>query len=216
MKKIYFAIVLVLMFVAVYAQQDEKAKSILYQVSKKTSSFQSIQADFAFTMKNNSLGINEKNNGNMVLKGQKYYIDLPDVGVKIFSNEETIWNYMKDGNQVAITNIGDGGQELMDPTVLFNIYEKGFKSKFVKDTTVAGKAIHVIELFPDNDATDISKISVNIDKSAMMLQSILMYDNGGNQYGIEIKNMVTNKTFPDSDFVFDAGKFPDVEVIDLR
>ena len=216
MKRIYFTIVLVLMFVAVSAQQDEKAKNILDQVSQKTSSFQSIQADFSFIMKNTELGINEKNDGNIILKGKKYCIDLPDVGIKIFSNEKTLWNYMKTGNQVTITNIGDNGEDLMDPASLFNIYEKGFNSKFVKDSTVAGKAVHIIELLPDNNAMDVSKVSVSIDKNTMMVQSASLYGTDGNQYIIEIKNMVTNKTFPDSDFVFDAGKFPDVEVIDLR
>jgi outer membrane lipoprotein-sorting protein len=216
MKKIYFAIVLVLMFAVVHARQDEKAKDILDRVSQKTSSLQSIQSDFFFTVKNTELGINEKNEGNIILKGQKYCIDLPDVGIKIFSNEETIWSYMKNGNQVTITNVSDSSEELIDPSVLFNIYEKGFSPKFVKDTTVAGKAVHVLELFPDNNTMDVSKVSVNIDKSTMMLQSLLLYGTDGNQYGIEIKNMATNKTFTDSDFVFDAGKFPDVEIIDLR
>ena len=204
------------MFVAVSAQQDEKAKNILDQVSKQTSSFQSIQADFSFILKNTELGINEKNDGSIILKGKKYFIDLPDMGLKVFSNEKIRWNYMKNGNQVTVMNVGDDSEDLMDPAALFSIYEKDFNSKFVKDSTVAGKAIHIVELLPDNDALDVSKISVNVDKNTMMIQSAILHSNDGNQYVIEIKNMVTNKNFPDSDFVFDAGKFPDVEVIDLR
>lgn len=216
MKKIYFALVLILMFAAVHARQDDKAKDILDRVSKTTSSFQSIQADFVFIMKNAVLGINEQNDGNIILKGQKYCIDLPGVGMKIFSNEETVWSYMTNGNQVMITNVSDSDEEIIDPSILFNIYDKGFNPRFVKDTTVAGKAVHVIELLPDNNMMDFSKASVNIDKSTMMPQSLLLYGTDGNQYEIEIKNMATNKTFLDSDFVFDAGKFPDVEIIDLR
>ena len=215
MKKFYFAIVFVLMVVIASAQQDERAKNILSQLGKTTSSFQSIQADFSFIMRNTELGINEKNDGNIILKGKKYSIDLPDIGLKIFSNETTVWNYMKTGNQVTITNVDDG-DDLMNPAALFNIYEKGFNSKFVKDSTIAGKAIHIIELFPDNDMIDISKVSVNIYQSNMMPQSVLLYANDGNQYVIEVKNIATNKPFPDSDFVFDTGKYPDVEVIDFR
>jgi len=215
MKRIYFVTVLILSFVVVSAQQDEKSKNILDQVSKKTNSFQSIQADFSFTMKNTEMDINEKNDGTIILKGQKYCIDLPGAGYKIFSNGKTIWNYMNNGNQVTISNIDEEGGDLMDPASLFNIYEKGFKSKFVKDETVGGKVVHVIELFPDNDEMDVSKVSVSIDKGTMMIQSAVLYADG-NQYGIEVKNLVTNKSFPDSNFVFDASKYPDIEVIDLR
>ena len=217
MKRLCFTIALVLMFVAVYAQQDERAKNILAQVSQKTSSFQSIQADFSFSMVNTILGINEKNDGNIVLKGKKYFLDIPDFGVKIFSDERTTWNYMKNGNQVTISNVGDNSDDLMDPASLLNIYEKGFNSRFVKDSTIAGKAVHIIELLPDNNnAMDVSRVNVNIDRNTMMVQSAFLYGTDGNQYVIEIKNMVTNKNFPDSDFVFDAGKFLDVEIIDLR
>jgi len=216
MKKTSFILILILMFVATSAQQDEKAKSILEQVSKKTGSFQSIQADFSFTMRNTALRINEKNEGNIILKGQKYIIDLPDMGIKIFSNETTTWNYMKNGNQVMIKNIGDNSEDFMNPAALFNIYEKDFSPKFLKDSTIAGKAVHIIELLPKNNVMDVSKVNVNIDKNTMMLQSALLYDTDGSQYIIEVKNMVTNKTFPDSDFVFDARKFPDVNVIDQR
>ena len=216
MKKTSFILILILMFVAASAQQDEKAKSILEQVSKKTGSFQSIQADFSLTLRNTALRINERNDGNIILKGQKYSIDLPDMGIKIFSNETTTWNYMKNGNQVMITNAGEDSDDLMNPAALFNIYERDFTPKFLKDSTIAGKAVHIIELLPNNNVMDVSKVNVNIDKNTMMLQSVLLHETDGSQYIIEIKNMVTNRNFPDSDFVFDTRKFPDVEVIDLR
>jgi outer membrane lipoprotein carrier protein len=215
MKRIYILTALLFSFLVVLAQQDEKSKNILDQVSKKTSSFQTIQADFSFTLKTPALGINEKNDGNIILKGQKYTIDLPGIGIKIYSNGKTTWSYMKNGNQVTISNFEDG-DDLMDPASLFNIYEKGFKSKFINDATVGGKAVHVIELFPDNDGMDVSKVSVNIDKATMMIQSAVLYSTDGNQYGIEVKNLATNKTFSDSNFVFDASKYPDIEIIDLR
>ena len=39
--------------------------------------------------------------------------------MKVFSDGATIWNYMKDGNQVTISTIEDAGNELMDPSSLF-------------------------------------------------------------------------------------------------
>jgi len=43
-----------------------------------------------------------------------------------------------------------------------------------------------------------------------------LFGTDGNIYGIVVKKMETNKDFPDTEFVFDAKKFTDVEVIDLR
>ncbi len=50
----------------------------------------------------------------------------------------------------------------------------------------------------------------------MMIQSAQLYGNDGNIYGIVVKKMETDKDFPDSQFVFNASDYPDVEVIDFR
>jgi len=150
------------------------------------------------------------------LKGQKYLVDLPGAGIKIYSDGKTNWNYMKQGNQVTISTIDKDSGELMDPTSLFTIYERGFSSKFVAEKTVGGNVVYQIDLFPDKKEYDVSKISIEINKNTMMIQSAQLFGTDGNLYGIVVKKMETNKEFPDSEFAFDAKKFPDVEVIDLR
>jgi outer membrane lipoprotein-sorting protein len=216
MKSIFITCAIILVAIFSHAQQDPKAKSILDEVSSKTRTFKTILADFSFSMENKAMSINEKNDGTIKLKGQKYAVDLPGAGVKVYSDGKNNWNYMKQGNQVIISTIEDSGSELMDPSSLFSIYEKGFISKFVAEKNVGGKAVYQIDLFPDKKEFDVSKITIEIDKVTMMIKSAQLFSTDGNIYGIVVKKMETNKEFPDSDFVFDAKKFPDIEVVDLR
>jgi len=216
MRNIFLTAAILLIAIFTQAQQDAKAKSILDEVSGKTKTFKSISADFSFSMENKELDINEKNEGTIKLKGQKYFVDLPGAGVKVYSDGKTNWSYMKQGNQVTISSIDDSSSELMDPSSLFSIYEKGFSSKFVAEKNVAGKVVYQIDLFPDKQEYDVSKITIEINKTTMMIQSAQLFGTDGNMYGIVVKKMETNKDFTESDFVFDAGKFPDVEIIDLR
>jgi outer membrane lipoprotein-sorting protein len=188
---------------------------ILDKVSEKTRSFSTISADFSFSMKNEEMEIDERNDGSIKIKGQKYCVELPDAGLTVFSDGTTLWNYMKDGNQVTISNIEDEESELMDPSAIFSIYEKGFDSKFIAEKKAGGKTVYQIDLFPDSDEYDVSKITLLIDKSTMMIHSALLYADG-NLYGIEVKKLESNKDFPDSEFVFDASKYDDVEIIDFR
>ena len=198
------------------ALQDEKAKEILDKVSEKTRSYNSVSADFIFSMKNEEMEIDESNEGSIKIKGQKYCVDLPDVGIKMISDGTTLWNYMKDGNQVTISNIEDAGNDLMDPSSLFTIYEQGFNSKFVEEKKTSTKSVYVIDLFPDSGKYDVSKITVMIDISSLMISSALLYGTDENLYTIEVKKMNTNQNFADSEFVFDASKYNDIEAIDLR
>ena len=208
---------LVLTVVATAMAQDKKAQDILGRVSEKTRSFNSLAANFVVSLTNPEMeDMNESFDGSIKLKGQKYCLNLPDMGVQVISDGTTLWNYMKDGNQVTINNVEDEGSELMDPSSLFTIYEKGFSSKYIAEKTVSGKRVHEIELYPDGEKYDVSKITVYIDKSTFMIHSAVLNSLDGNQYGIEVKKMETNHNFPDSDFLFDASKYPDIEEIDWR
>ncbi|MDO8951980.1 MAG: outer membrane lipoprotein carrier protein LolA [Draconibacterium sp.] len=216
MKKVFFTTIIILIALFTRAQQDPKAKSILDEVSSKTKTFKTISADFTFSMENKAMSINEMNDGSIKLKGQKYFVDLPGAGVKVYSDGKTNWSYMKQGNQVTISTIEDAGSELMDPSTLFSIYEKGFTSKFVAEKNIGGKTIYQIDLFPDKKEYDVSKISIEINKANMMIQSAQLYGTDGNIYGIVVKKMETDKDFTDTEFTFDSRKFPDIEIIDLR
>jgi outer membrane lipoprotein-sorting protein len=198
------------------AQTDTKAKEILDEVSEKTSSYNTISADFIFKMDNDAMDIHEKNEGSIQLKGQKYVVDLPDVGMKVYSDGETLWNYMADGNQVTISNIEDSGSDLMDPSSIFSIYEKGFESKYIGNASKDGKTLYQIELFPDSDEYDISKITLYINKSTMMIDSAVLHGIDDNLYGIEVTEMDTKTELPDSYFVFDPDSHGDIEIIDFR
>jgi len=201
----------------VFAQQDQKAKDILDKVSEKNRSFKSIIADFSFTMTNTEMeDINEKYEGSIKIKGQKYCVSIPEFGATIISDGTTLWNYMEDGNQVTINNVEDEGSELMDPSSLFTIYEKGFSSKYIAEKMLNGKRVHEIELYPDSDEYNVSKIIVYIDKASMMIHSAVLNELEGNQYVIEVKKLNTKTDLPDSEFVFDATKYEDLELIDWR
>ncbi len=216
MKKTMLMCFAVLMAFLSSTAQEQKAKNILDQVSEKTRSYKTISADFTFTMNNDEMDIHEKNEGSIKLKGQKYVVTLPDVGMKIYSDGNTVWNYMEDGNQVTISSIDNEESDLMNPSSLFHIYEKGYQSKYVGEKTQEGKTVYEIELFPDEEQQDVSKINILIGKADMMIDSATLYTTDGNLYGIEIKTMKTNLDIPDSSFTFDPSKHRDVEIIDFR
>jgi outer membrane lipoprotein-sorting protein len=217
MRKILLTYAVLFLTLFGFAQQDQKAKDILDKVSEKNRSFKSITADFSFSMTNTEMeDINEKYEGSIKIKGQKYCVRIPEFGATIISDGTTIWNYMEGGNQVTINNVEDEGSELMDPSSLFTIYEKGFSSKYISEKMLNGKTVHEIELYPDSDEYNVSKITVYIDKASMMIHSAVLNEQEGNKYVIEVKKLNTKTDIPDTEFVFDTSKYEDLEIIDWR
>lgn len=216
MKILLPVILLLLIGPGLLAQQDQKAKEILDQVSEKTQSYQTITAGFSFSMENKTENIKEINSGSIKLKGRKYHVELPDLGLKIYSDGKTVWNYMETGNQVSITNIDDNSHELLDLSTIFRIYEQGFRFKFIEEKNASGKILYIIDLIPEQTNKDFSKVTLAINKATLMIHSALMYGYDGNLYGIEISEIKTNLPISDSEFIFDPAKYNDIEIIDFR
>ena len=97
------------------------------------------------------------------------------------------------------------------------MYEKGFKNKFIKDTKVGTKDVHLIELYPLNPKSkDYNTIRLYIDKAAMQIVKSEILGNNGNVYTYEIKKFKTNEATDVGLFQFKTSEFPGYEVNDLR
>ncbi len=95
------------------------------------------------------------------------------------------------------------------------LYEQKKREKAQK-AKASKVVVKEIRFGPNTDEHDVSKIMISIDKAALMIQSATLYGTDGNLYVIHIKKLVTNKDLADSEFIFDASKYDDVEEIDLR
>lgn len=194
---------------------DEKAKTILDELSKKTRAYTSIKAEFNYTLDNPQEKINETQKGTLTLKGNKYKLSI--AGQEIVCDGKTLWTYMKDAGEVQIDNAPDPNKEenSFSPTNIFTVYEKGFKYKFDKEETKNGKVMQIINLYPIKaNEKPYHTVKLFVDKNAKEITSVIVMNKDGNKYTYNLTKFETNLPLSDSDFVFDTSKAKDV--IDLR
>lgn len=197
------------------AQYDKKAKDILDKVSAKNKTYTSERVDFLYIHEN----VNEKTknvkNGTLVLKGNKYKLDL--MGNTIYCDAKTIWSYVKESNEVNISNVADQESSLFDPSKMFTIYQKGFKYKFIREKFENNRALYEIELYPEKvSESEYSKVRLLVDKDKMQLYLIQYFAKDANRVTIEIQKIVPNEAIADNSFIFDKTKYPKVEIVDMR
>ncbi|WP_299580555.1 outer membrane lipoprotein carrier protein LolA [uncultured Sunxiuqinia sp.] len=216
MKRLVVLMTVMVFWSVGFAQQDKKAKDILEKVTSTTQSYSSISASFNYVMNNEAEGIHEENKGQILLKGQQFHLKLLQLGMEIFNNGKTVWTYMKDAGEVTVAEADDEMNEMMDPSTLFTIYEKGFNYQFVEEKTVAGVPVYIIDLFPENEEIEYSKIRIQVDKQRMLIRQAEMVGKEGNSYLVLVEDLKTNVPVKDSDFEFKTEDHPGVEVIDLR
>ncbi|TKG95052.1 outer membrane lipoprotein carrier protein LolA [Puteibacter caeruleilacunae] len=209
---------LILLFVSLFmtsvgmAQQDAKAKEILDKVSAKTEGYKSIQAEFTFSLVNEEEDMNDTYEGKIKIKDLKYKLDL--MGAETYFNGEIVATYLADANEVNIAYPDEEMEEMLDPSKLFSIYENGFKYKMAEGVTKAD--VFVIDLFPEDESKNYSRIRIDIDKSNYQIKRAEMDSNDGNKYVIVVKSMKTEEDLPDTVFNFDKSKHEGVIENDMR
>jgi len=217
MKKL-FIIFFVISSIGLSAQNDPQAKAILDQVSAKTKAYKTISTNFTINSTNTQNGEKTSQKGSLLLKGDKYVVKLP--GSEIYFDGKDVYNYLPESKEVNITK-PDASQKsddlvLSNPKDIFKIYQKDFKYKFIKESTVAGKSINEVDLYPIDLKKKFSRIRMQIDKTSSQIISLTALYKDGMQFTVNFDKFEVNKDLPDSLFIFDTAIHSDTEVIDLR
>lgn len=213
MKKITTIALLILTTLGVFAQGDKKAKDILSGVSSKYRSYKSMKADFSYTLENPTAKIKETQAGTIILSGAKYRLAI--AGQEVICDGKTIWTYMKEAKEVQVNSV-DPAEGGIKPNEIFTMYEKGFLYKYVDEKKVGGKVQQNIELTPTDKTKNFFKIKLTVDKASKQIVKSVIFEKTGNRYTYAIKEFMPNFAINAGTFMFDAKKYPGVEVVDLR
>jgi outer membrane lipoprotein-sorting protein len=213
MKQLLFAI---MAFALTGAQlsyaQDTKAKNILEAAQKKMNSLKTLKASFTLKLIGKNGKVQDTKKGSFLMKGEQYHITIP--GQEIISDGKTVWTYMKDANEVQVSNNNPSDQSI-SPTKLFTgSYDKDYSYRYLTARKAAGKACDVIELKP-NKAGQFDRIELAIDKTGAIAAGNI-FEKNGSQYQYEVNAYTANPAIPASQFTFDTKTHPKVEVVDLR
>ncbi|NSW46557.1 MAG: outer membrane lipoprotein carrier protein LolA [Bacteroidales bacterium] len=197
-----------------YKEVDPKAKSILDKVSAKNKAYKTIKAEFAIILENKKENIKDAKKGTIWIKGNKYKVDL--AASTIFFDGKTQWTYMKEANEVNITDPDPKDDNTLNPAKIFSIYETGYKIRFIKEKFEKNRALYEIELYPKDLKKEFTKISLKIDKDKSQIFSMKRYGKDGTDFYLEMISIKTNEEMADLMFVFDKTKYPKVEINDMR
>jgi outer membrane lipoprotein carrier protein len=213
MKKLVIVAFCTLSGYAGVAQYDPKALEILEAMSKKYKAIPSFEADFSYTLSNESEKINEQFQGKMTVKGEKFRLVLPEQ--QVINDGITQWTYLPEAKEVTIDNV-DNDSEDINPSKFYDMYRKGYKYLHFGDITEGGVACDVVDLVPEKRDAQYFKIKMNISKKDKSVQSFTMFDKTGNRYKYTITHFSPNAKIDDTYFSFDPKKYPNVDVQDIR
>jgi outer membrane lipoprotein-sorting protein len=193
------------------AQNDPKAKEHLDKMSVKYREIPGFSAVFTQTLENEMEDITDTFKGEILVSGDKFKADV--AGQLIVNNNETVWTYLKEANEVTINNHSEGEGE-MNPSKIYSAYQEGYKYLYMAGEGNA--QYHVIDLVPEDKEESFYKIRLKIDKTTNLLDKWTIFDKAGNIFNYEVTNFQIERDLTEDDFVFDPSEYPDIEVLDFR
>ena len=215
MKKTIIFILILFPFVA-FAQEPAKDPKAMALLDKATSVFDSkkgITSDFIITVENARDNKKESIPGKIWLKGEKFKLSVKDVDTYFDGKTQSV--YLKEAQEVTISNPDEEDLKEINPVMLLKSYQKGYKMKFMETIQEGGKNIDVIDLYPEDLKNPHSRITISIEKEAMRLYSVRIQGKDGVNTIFVIKKY-DYTALPDDIFALNPNDIKGVEIVDLR
>jgi outer membrane lipoprotein-sorting protein len=214
-KLLYFVLVGLFIAVPLFAQKDAKAKAILDKTSDVINRSGGLSVSFTFHINDEARRIKESFEGQILLKGDKFFLDTPEQTV--YFDGKTQWVYVKSTEEVNILEPQPQDLQALNPISIFELYKTDcdYKYKGVK-TDIQKRKAEEVSLFPKKKNETIKQVDMQINPDSWLPSSFRITNKDKSEYLIYINKYQTKQDFPDSQFVFDKKKYPQAEINDLR
>ena len=183
------------------ARKDAKAREVLDQTTAALKAGGGIRADFDGTMK-----------GSLKMRGKQFY--LKTSGVESWYDGTTQWSYMERADEVSVSSPTAEEVQAVNPYLLLSAYEKGYQYEYAGSSTYRGQKVHQVVLTPDVVKT-VRRITVYVTTSYQPLY-IKVENTQGKAAEVYVTSYAKGQNYTDATFRFDAKKYPDAEIVDMR
>ena len=215
MKKVTLLIISLFATLLLVAQGSVPQMEILDQVAAKTEKYVGLKIDFTLYVENLHNAKRDSYKGNAIYKTGLYKMDI--MGQVVYSDGKTNWTYLRDAEEISITNNGDNEAFMTNPQAILKDYKSKFKVNFISDKFEKNRALLEFDFFPKQiENKKYSKITIRIDKTKKQIFSVCYVGKDGVNYLIEIDKMLENPTISDSEVKFSKALYPDADIIDMR
>lgn len=205
-KNLLFISLLFFTVTQLVAQNAQQAKNLLNEVSYKVKSYDNIQIEFRYTLRNTQENIHQESRGEVILQGEKYLVEL--MGATQLYDGKKLYVIVPSDEEITISTVTAEDEESITPSSMLRFYEKGFTYKWDIVQNVQGRNIQYVELKPTDSKSPIKDILLGIDSQTKHIYKLIQRQKNGTEITITIQTFKTNQPLPKNQFIFDQMRYP--------
>jgi outer membrane lipoprotein-sorting protein len=184
------------------ARKDAKAREVLDHTATALKTGGGVKAEFGGSMK-----------GTLKMKGKKFYLKTD--GVESWYDGKTQWSYLERADEVSVSSPTASEVQATNPYLLLSAYQTGYQYEYGGTLTYRGQQVHKVVLTPDN-VTTVRRITVYVSASAYQPVYIKVENTQGRAAEMYVTAYANGQNYTDATFRFDAKKYPNAEIVDMR
>jgi len=206
MKK-FLKIVLITFSITAFAQN--KAKTLLNEVSEKVKSYENISLDFKYVLENLSENIKQETKGDVIMEGDKYRLNI--LGITRLYDGKSMYSISTEDEEVTITSNIDDENNSITPSKMLSFYQNEEAYTYILDIeqNIKGRKIQYVKLTPIDSNSEIKNLLLGIDSQTKHIYNLIQLGKNGTKTTLTVNSFKTNEPLSKSLFTFDANKYKD-------
>jgi outer membrane lipoprotein-sorting protein len=202
------------LIIAPSSRAQQSASDLMDRVKSNFTSQKEIAFDFNLTV-----SIPEQKdivlNGSIVRSDSQFSATLGERWIK--TDGKTQWVYDPDLGEVQIYDADEDNALPLSPNELLKIYNTNdFSFDITNREAVGDDQLVLIEFKPIDKSGQIVKASMQVYQSSALPALMKISERDGMQYTLEVENIDTTPSISPAEFTFDADKYPELKIEDLR
>lgn len=188
------------------AQDAQKAKKLLDEVSAKVKSYNNISIEFRYSIKNIQENISQDSKGNVTIQGDKYISNFLGT-TEIFDGTKK-YTIIPEDEEITIESYDVKKDNAFTPSKMLTFYTKGYTYTWDKLLLLSGKKVQFVKLKPTDPKSNIKEILLGIDNVTKNIYQLIQIDKDGTRSDLTIISFKTNQTLSENHFIFVESKYP--------
>jgi outer membrane lipoprotein-sorting protein len=186
---------------SLFTANAQSAKSVLDKAAASVTVASGVKANFRMTTTTGNTS------GTIAIKGKKFYATTPQA--KIWFDGKTQWTYLKNNDEVNVSNPTEAQLQAITPYNFINLYKNGYT--YTMNTAGTNYVIHLTSNSADRK---IKELFITVNKKSYEPMQVKMLQ--GKKWTTFDITSIKKENIADSQFRFNSKDFPKAEIIDLR
>ncbi|WP_372756579.1 outer membrane lipoprotein carrier protein LolA [Mariniflexile sp.] len=194
-----------LITLSINAFAQNKAKTLLNQVSQKAKSYKNVSIEFKYVLENTAEKIKQETKGDVIMEGDKYKLNI--LGVTRLFDGKKLYSISTEDEEVTISSDKDNDEGAVTPTKMLSFYEDGYTYAMDIEQNINGRKIQLVKLVPIDSKSEIKYILLGIDTQTKHIYNLMQLGKNGTKTTLTVNSFKTNEPLSKSLFTFDANKY---------